>query len=118
MCPCGPLLVQVFRKADRHDPRLSPDAVCPRRRPMLPIVPREPRPAQCPACGGLKVVPIVYGYPSEELEREAKRGKVVLGGCLIGPDDRKWACRTCDHSWGLVKDESPRPGSRKRRPRP
>ena len=81
-------------------------------------MPTKRRPAQCPACGSLKVAPIVYGLPSEELEEEAKRGNVVLGGCLVDEHNPEWACQTCDHSWGRRKDENPRPGSRKRRSPP
>jgi hypothetical protein len=35
----------------------------------------------CPECGSNEyVVPIVYGYPSEELFEAADRGEVCLGG--------------------------------------
>ena len=95
MCPCGPLLVQVFRKADRHDPRLTPDAVCPRLRPILHNVPREPRPAQCPACGATTVARIIWGLVVEPVP-----GKVVYGGCCIPETPAKWACETCEHQWG------------------
>lgn len=41
---------------------------------------RERKP--CPKCGGLDaVVRVVYGYPTPELERAAKRGEVDHGGC-------------------------------------
>lgn len=59
------------------------------------------KPGICPICGG-KVVPIVYGMPTGELEEKADRGEVVLGGCCIALDengrsiDPKWACINCD----------------------
>ena len=39
----------------------------------------------------LDVVPIVYGEPSEELVRRARRGEVVLGGCVITQHSPRWA---------------------------
>jgi hypothetical protein len=54
------------------------------------------KPDLCPNCGGpLTRVRIVYGYPSPELEARAMRGEVVLGGCVVGDDDPKLACRAC-----------------------
>lgn len=59
------------------------------------------KPGICPICGG-KVVPIVYGMPTGDLEEKADRGEVVLGGCCIALDengrsiDPKWACINCD----------------------
>ncbi|UCH79180.1 MAG: hypothetical protein JSU81_04330 [Candidatus Coatesbacteria bacterium] len=38
-------------------------------------------PPACPKCGSDEnVIPIVYGYPSEELFEAAERGEVALGG--------------------------------------
>lgn len=38
-------------------------------------------PPACPQCGSDEnVLPIVYGYPSEELFEAAERGEVALGG--------------------------------------
>ena len=91
------------------------DADCPRRRTTIANVRREPRPTQCPACGSLKVAPIVYGLPSEELEEEAKRGNVVLGGCLVDEHNPEWACQTCDHSWRRKEDENNPSDSRNKR---
>ena len=59
------------------------------------------KPCICPICGG-KVVPIVYGMPTGDLEETADRGEVFLGGCCIALDengrsiDPKWACINCD----------------------
>lgn len=60
------------------------------------------KPGICPICGG-KVVPIVYGMPTGDLEEKADRGEVVLGGCCIALDEKghsidpKWACTNCDY---------------------
>jgi hypothetical protein len=38
------------------------------------------------------MIPIVYGYPSGSMFRDAARGKIVLGGCVIIGNDPKWTC--------------------------
>lgn len=58
----------------------------------------------CPNCGEpLKRIPIVYGLPSSEFADQVARGEVeaVLAGCLVGPDDPKWACAACREPIGL-----------------
>jgi len=57
-------------------------------------------PERCPRCRAWRVVPIVYGHPSRELEEASWRGEVVLGGCLV-PMPQKWACRVCGYRWPL-----------------
>lgn len=52
------------------------------------------KPVHCPYCGG-RVVPIVYGEPSEEVFDKHARGEVVLGGCCITGKDPKWECNKC-----------------------
>jgi hypothetical protein len=41
---------------------------------------------RCPACGSLRLVPMVYGFPGVELAKDAKLGRVVLGGCRGGKE--------------------------------
>ena len=53
----------------------------------------------CPRCSSSKVLPIVYGYPSEDLMAEAEAGKVRLGGCIVSPGDPDRACGECSHQW-------------------
>jgi hypothetical protein len=56
----------------------------------------------CPDCGAQESgLPIVWGMPSPELERQAEVGELVLGGCLIEGDnlDPEWECRNCKHCW-------------------
>lgn len=46
-------------------------------------------PISCPTCGSPRVAPIVYGMPARRLEKEAKDGHLILGGCELrgdGPD--------------------------------
>lgn len=38
---------------------------------------------------------IAYGLPDERLMDEVRRGRVVLGGCVVGEDDPREACRHC-----------------------
>lgn len=44
-------------------------------------------------CSHPKTVRIVYGMPGPDLMERAERGKVALGGCMIGPPGRQ--CVTC-----------------------
>ena len=53
----------------------------------------------CPRCGAREAVPLVMGLPSAELFELADRGLVVLGGCLMGPEEHDVHCRSCGHEW-------------------
>lgn len=53
----------------------------------------------CPSCDSPDVVPIAYGFPSPELEAEARDGRVVLGGDVIEPNMPDYACRACGERW-------------------
>jgi hypothetical protein len=57
---------------------------------------RSPKTKICPACGSV-AVPLIFGEPTEETGRAAKRGEVILGGCCIRGDgsDPSWACKSC-----------------------
>ena len=54
----------------------------------------------CPQCKSNMIIDIVYGYPGDELQDEASRGKVKLGGCLIEPDNPEYRCKSCGHEFG------------------
>ena len=47
----------------------------------------------CPSCGSSNFIPIVYGRPSQEAIEKEKRGEIVLGGCIVSPDDNKFRCK-------------------------
>ena len=48
----------------------------------------------CPVCQMKdKVIPIAYGLPSAGLLKDAKKGKVRIGGCLITGCDPHWYCK-------------------------
>jgi hypothetical protein len=43
----------------------------------------------------MAVVRIVYGYPNVRLGNAERRGEIVLGGCLVGPESPAYECRIC-----------------------
>src|SRR5687767_2349581 len=50
----------------------------------------------CPHCGEpLKLVPIVFGYPTEQTFEQPRRGEVALGGCGVSDNDPEFACAAC-----------------------
>jgi hypothetical protein len=53
---------------------------------------------ECPACGKITGVRILYGYPSHEAVAAYGRGDVELGGCM--PDETlNRSCKSCGHRW-------------------
>ena len=63
--------------------------------------PKEFERPPCPLCGYSDLAPIVYGLPGQGLRNKARRGEVVLGGCVTfedkagNPTDAEWKCRVC-----------------------
>lgn len=55
-------------------------------------------PPACPQCGSANVAWILRGYPkfSEELEADLASGSVVLGGCMVEPDQATHQCNACE----------------------
>ncbi len=50
----------------------------------------------CERCGA-PTIPIVYGYPSGSMFRDAARGKIALGGCVVFANAPRWKCSAdCD----------------------
>jgi hypothetical protein len=61
---------------------------------------------QCPICKSKNTIPILYGYPdyTEELQKEVKEGKIMIGGCLwMGDSPTHW-CKDCDKGFGKMDD--------------
>jgi hypothetical protein len=56
------------------------------------------------------VIPIAWGLPDEALFKDAQKGEVVLGGCVVGDHDPSWHCKACDRGFG--HKVSPQIGSR------
>ena len=67
---------------------------------------RTRKPTKCPQCGNKTVLPIAYGMPGPELWEESEQGRVLIGGCIITPNQPNKACTSCD--WD---DAGPRPDS-------
>ena len=53
----------------------------------------------CPKCGSTNSIPIVYGKPSNEGLEKARRGEIVLGGCIITPNCPKHQCKECGNRY-------------------
>jgi hypothetical protein len=51
----------------------------------------------CPECNSDRVARILYGYPTLEALEEAEKGKLYLGGCILG--EHFWHCWNCGHEW-------------------
>jgi len=57
------------------------------------------RNTQCPECGSKNYIPIIYGYPGEELLRKGEAGEAKLGGCCVGIGDPDSYCKDCGYTW-------------------
>ncbi len=57
---------------------------------------RKSKVSSCPECGKTDVVvPILYGYPSDEAMEAAERDEIVLAGCMASETDPSYYCRRC-----------------------
>jgi len=52
---------------------------------------------ECPKYKSREVIPIVYGYPSDELIDESFRGGGSFRGCVVEEGQPEWQCESCDH---------------------
>lgn len=57
------------------------------------FVPADVSEPVCPEGHTDSIVPIVYGYPSEELFNQSDSGLVMLGGCEVTDCDPNWWCK-------------------------
>jgi hypothetical protein len=53
----------------------------------------------CPGCGAAETIPVMYGYPSYQAFQQQEAGLIMLGGCLVDPDNPDWHCKVCCHEW-------------------
>jgi hypothetical protein len=63
---------------------------------------RKSKPPTCPACQANDTVSIMYGLPSHETFEAVEWGEipwVSIGGCVVEPDNPRWACPGCEHRW-------------------
>ncbi|MGH2817693.1 MAG: hypothetical protein ACRDJS_04445 [Actinomycetota bacterium] len=58
----------------------------------------------CPHCGRREAAEIAYGLPDDEGVAAAMRGEIVLGGCVVAPDDPTDQCRSCGSTWAIGPD--------------
>ena len=58
-------------------------------------------PKKCPMCQQKAGARIIWGMPSMTVEVEAgiNKGTLVLGGCIVSPDDADFRCVECGHEW-------------------
>ncbi|MBK7131083.1 MAG: hypothetical protein IPM74_11270 [Crocinitomicaceae bacterium] len=57
------------------------------------FLPANTKNPTCPHQHQDSIIPIVYGYPSEELFNQSDSGLVMLGGCMISDCDPYWYCK-------------------------
>lgn len=57
----------------------------------------------CPECKKKEVVKILYGYPGDGMMESAQKKEIVLGGCIIYPDNPNRQCLNCRHQWKANK---------------
>jgi hypothetical protein len=67
----------------------------------------------CPKCGSLDVVPILYGYPTDESMEVAEKGLIALGGCCVGEDDPRKHCNACGEDFDRPRVRARRAGDGK-----
>ncbi|CAA9560997.1 MAG: hypothetical protein AVDCRST_MAG70-1662 [uncultured Thermomicrobiales bacterium] len=60
---------------------------------------------RCPACAEtVRPVPIAYGMPGPEMVAAAERGEILLGGCVVSPDNPTHRCPRCHRVlWSLAE---------------
>ena len=54
---------------------------------------------KCPRCKSKEVIPFQYGLPGETMLKEAREGKIRLGGCVIFELSDDWHCKKCKFEW-------------------
>lgn len=60
----------------------------------------------CPACESKAVAKIHYGYYDSRmdyLKKEIESKKVIIGGCMVCEDSKKYYCNNCGYMWGRLK---------------
>lgn len=58
----------------------------------------------CPECSSARVLEIIYGEPPGPPE-EVWGPDVIVGGCLVHPDNPTRQCGACGAQWGRWEDE-------------
>ena len=55
----------------------------------------------CPRCGSANTAQLLWGLPQRPLPEAFYQGRIVLGGCSVGPWCRDWCCHDCGQEWGM-----------------
>ena len=60
---------------------------------------KAPSPTHCPQCDSDRIVPVVYGKPSQAMIEGQERGEIMLGagGMYVGCPNR--GCALCRYKW-------------------
>ena len=59
----------------------------------------------CPKCNSKNIIPIIYGYPTNEMFSDSDKGECILGGCCIAMNEEsqeslnKQHCKECGFEW-------------------
>ena len=49
---------------------------------------------KCPKCKSTnEVILIQYGYPSKRMIEDRESGKIILGGCIVAPENPNWIAK-------------------------
>lgn len=70
-----------------------------RRTKTLAELPWPPPLQPCPFCTMEAAMPILYGFPSNEVVEAIEAQQVVHRGCLIPNDRTDWLCQACGREW-------------------
>ena len=62
----------------------------------------NPENVLCPKCETPNPLEILYGLPSQEMQRAETEGSIALGGCIIGNDSPAYQCRDCGERFGTI----------------
>ena len=61
----------------------------------------------CSACDGKSVAIIRYGYwISGMWEDEIKNKEVVIGGCIVNENSKRFCCNDCGYKWGSLNSQN------------
>ncbi len=53
----------------------------------------------CPRCKSSDVIPIIYGFPSQDAMKAYEEGRVKIGGCIVEDDAPNLSCKSCGKEW-------------------
>lgn len=57
----------------------------------------------CPKCKQKSGVSISYGFPGDEMQEEAERNEIVLGGCVQEEGAPEKQCLSCGNQWSSAR---------------